>query len=118
MRTPYDLVPRRPEWRPLPKLPIPGRAELILYDLKTDQPVTHRDVGTGLSQVMPILAAAYGLRDYVIAIEQPEIHIHPRMQAALADVFIESALGDRQPASRDVCKRPGAGLSSIKAVQL
>lgn len=28
--------------------------------------------------------------------EQPEIHLHPALQAELGDVFIESALGDRK----------------------
>ena len=28
--------------------------------------------------------------------EQPEIHLHPALQAELGDVFIEAALGERQ----------------------
>jgi predicted ATPase len=28
--------------------------------------------------------------------EEPEIHLHPRLQAELADVFIESALGPQK----------------------
>jgi len=32
----------------------------------------------------------------LVAIEQPEIHLHPKLQAELGDVFITSALGDRR----------------------
>ena len=32
----------------------------------------------------------------MVYVEQPEIHLHPRLQADLGDLFIESALGDRK----------------------
>ena len=36
------------------------------------------------------------MRERLIAIEQPELHLHPAQQAELGDVFIESALGERK----------------------
>jgi hypothetical protein len=66
--------------------------ELILFDTRKATPVTHRDVGIGISQVLPVLVAAYGTEKQTIAIEQPEIHVHPAVQAELGDVFIEAAL--------------------------
>lgn len=70
--------------------------QLTLRDVGKRVDVSHRDVGTGISQVLPVLVAAYGSKEQIIAIEQPEIHLHPALQAELGDVFIESALGDRK----------------------
>ena len=70
--------------------------ELILIDQSTETTVSHRDVGIGISQVLPVLVSCYGLHDQIIAIEQPEIHLHPALQAELGDVFIQSALGKQQ----------------------
>lgn len=70
--------------------------ELVLIDQRTNTVVTHRDVGIGISQVLPVLVMAYGSRGKLIAMEQPEIHLHPALQAELGDVFIEAALGERR----------------------
>jgi len=66
-----------------------------LYDHSKRTIVSHRDVGVGISQALPVLAYAYANKEKLIAIEQPEIHLHPALQAELGDVFIESALGER-----------------------
>lgn len=53
------------------------------------------DMGTGISQLIPCLTAAtisHGCQ--TIAIEQPELHIHPAWQTALADVFIYAIAKD------------------------
>ncbi|MBK8578097.1 MAG: AAA family ATPase, partial [Candidatus Accumulibacter sp.] len=49
------------------------------------------DVGVGISQVLPIVVGAVAPGGSVLAIEQPELHIHPAMQVALGDLFIEGA---------------------------
>ena len=47
------------------------------------------DVGFGVSQVLPALVQAfYCPPDSLVWMEQPEIHLHPQVQAELADVFI------------------------------
>lgn len=68
--------------------------DLVLIDKRTNTPVSHRDVGIGVSQVLPVLVLAYAYTNKLLAIEQPEIHLHPALQAELGDVFLESALGD------------------------
>lgn len=70
----------------------PGRTILRIHDLRTGADVSHRDIGMGISQVLPVLVQAMGAKDEWIAIEQPEIHLHPALQAELGDVFIESAI--------------------------
>lgn len=69
--------------------------DLVLVDRRTDTQVTHRDVGIGISQVLPVLVTAYASRNRIVAMEQPEIHLPPALQAELGDVFIEGALGKR-----------------------
>lgn len=70
--------------------------ELILVDKRTNTNVSHRDVGIGVSQVLPVLVTAFASKKEVLAIEQPEIHLHPALQAELGDVFIASALGEQR----------------------
>jgi predicted ATPase len=48
------------------------------------------DVGFGISQVLPILVEGMmAPSKSTIIMEQPEIHLHPMMQAELADLFID-----------------------------
>ncbi len=49
------------------------------------------DVGFGVSQVLPALVQAfYCPPESIVWMEQPEIHLHPQVQAELADVFISA----------------------------
>jgi predicted ATPase len=48
------------------------------------------DVGFGISQVLPVVIQGFlSSDDSITLIEQPEIHLHPKMQADLADLFID-----------------------------
>ena len=46
------------------------------------------DVGFGISQILPFLVQTLASEEQTITIEQPEVHVHPRLQADLADVLI------------------------------
>ena len=53
--------------------------------------VSLRDVGFGISQVLPVVAQSCLSEKKTLLIEQPEIHLHPAQQAELGDLFIRSA---------------------------
>jgi predicted ATPase len=64
----------------------------MLIDTVTDTPVSFRDVGVGLSQVKPILEVLSNIDDAkqaILLIEQPELHLHPKMQGDMASLFID-----------------------------
>lgn len=63
---------------------------VTLTDVRSRVTVTPADVGFGISQVLPIVVELSARRDSVILVEQPETHLHPRLQARLADLFIDS----------------------------
>jgi len=49
------------------------------------------DVGFGVSQILPALVLCYYVPKHsTIIMEQPEIHLHPSVQAGLADVLIDA----------------------------
>ncbi|HHN8340479.1 TPA: AAA family ATPase [Morganella morganii] len=55
------------------------------------------DVGFGISQVLPILVQAMlSPEESITIIEQPEIHLHPNMQAWLTDALIDIALKSKK----------------------
>jgi predicted ATPase len=48
------------------------------------------DVGFGISQILPVIVQGFlSVPASITLIEQPEIHLHPLMQAELADLFID-----------------------------
>jgi predicted ATPase len=49
------------------------------------------DVGFGVSQVLPVIVESFYVpRRSIVIFEQPEIHLHPKVQAELADLFIDA----------------------------
>ena len=57
----------------------------------TGEDVNLSDVGFGVSQVLPVLVQCfYAPHGSIILMEQPELHLHPSVQASLADLFIEA----------------------------
>ncbi len=58
----------------------------------TNDLVSIADVGFGVSQTLPILVALLAAEPgQMVYIEQPEIHLHPRAQMAMAQILAEAA---------------------------
>lgn len=64
---------------------------LQLKDLRTQVVVGPSDVGFGIGQLLPIIVEGIVRSESTICVEQPEIHLHPRLQAHLANFFIETS---------------------------
>ncbi len=59
-----------------------------LRDTVTQDMVSIADVGFGVSQVLPVVVALLAAKPgQLVYLEQPEIHLHPRAQVALAEVI-------------------------------
>ena len=55
--------------------------------------VSIADVGFGVSQTLPVVVALHVAKPgQLVYIEQPEIHLHPRAQAAMAQVLANAAM--------------------------
>ncbi|WP_223509272.1 AAA family ATPase [Rahnella sp. GSA61A] len=61
-----------------------------LQDLRTNVIVAASDVGFGIGQLLPIIVEGLVGSDKTICVEQPEIHLHPKLQGHLGDYFIKS----------------------------
>lgn len=59
---------------------------IVLEDLKRGVNVTPRDVGAGIGQLLPILVEGL-MSPRTVLLEQPELHLHPRIQANLGSFF-------------------------------
>jgi predicted ATPase len=60
------------------------------------------DVGFGVSQVLPVIVECFYVpRRSIVIFEQPEIHLHPRVQADLADLFIAAIRAREDGTERD-----------------
>lgn len=67
--------------------------EIITIQLSDEAGITvsPADVGFGIGQLLPILVEGVVSSGKTICVEQPEIHLHPKLQAHIADFLIETA---------------------------
>ena len=48
------------------------------------------DVGFGISQLLPFIVQSLVSEEQIISIEQPEVHVHPKLQADLGELLAEA----------------------------
>lgn len=71
----------------------PGRSQEVLLT----------DVGFGVSQLLPVITQCfYAPPRSTLIFEQPEIHLHPAVQAGLGDLFIDAVRARESNRARDV----------------
>ena len=64
--------------------------EFLVRKYKGGPEVRLTDVGFGVSQVLPVLILCYHVPEgSILILEQPEAHLHPKIQSELADLLIE-----------------------------
>ncbi|MGA8508049.1 MAG: AAA family ATPase [Candidatus Sulfotelmatobacter sp.] len=56
------------------------RTEIALREFEKGILVAPSDVGVGISQMVPVVVSALRRQDGLLAIEQPELHVHPAIQ--------------------------------------
>ncbi|CUW92153.1 MULTISPECIES: AAA family ATPase [Rhizobium/Agrobacterium group] len=67
-----------------------SRSEIALRDFEKGIIVAPSDVGVGISQMIPVIVGCLRNQQGILAIEQPELHIHPAIQVGLGDLFIQA----------------------------
>src|SRR5690606_26028698 len=82
------------------EIKIEQKDEFLMPKLKilnSDKWVSLSEGSSGLHQLLPILVKLCGRDDKMVLIEQPELHLHPKLQAELANIFIDRELiGDKR----------------------
>ena len=95
-----DVVHRWLEVMDIHGLAVSSVRDIIQVEMLADQSnrtkVSIADVGFGVSQIFPIIVEGLRIaRGGTLILEQPEIHLHPRLQMCLADYFIALALSGK-----------------------
>ena len=73
-----------------------GVFNVVVRRTNSSPPINLADTGFGLSQVLPLIVqGVYAPPDSLMIAEQPEIHLNPKLQTVLADLFVDVAKHNR-----------------------
>jgi len=68
----------------------PEKRLYLLEEVKNLK-VLPQDIGVGISQVLPVVVGSLLADKSIFVIEQPELHIHPKLQVDLGDLLIQES---------------------------
>ena len=66
------------------------RNQWCLWDEARQCEVAFTEVGVGISQLFPLMVAAVVARQGLVTCEQPELHVHPRIQVGIGDLLTQA----------------------------
>ncbi|MCX6153186.1 MAG: DUF3696 domain-containing protein [Candidatus Kapabacteria bacterium] len=91
LNTNYEIVKRNYTENYEDNNEVIRKSRIVLRDKFSKIELSPNDVGVGFSQILPIIVASiYKDNSSILAIEQPELHIHPKLQTELGDLLIEN----------------------------
>ena len=57
--------------------------------IRNAQATNLMDVGYGVSQILPLLVRVLAMKEHTFLLQQPEVHLHPKAEAALTSLLAE-----------------------------
>lgn len=85
-------IPYEFEEDPLWRLRNPHKRKWTMKDVRSGAPVDLDQVGYGVSQLLPVIDVCVHAERQIICVEEPELHLHPRLQARLGNLFATAAV--------------------------
>ena len=69
---------------------------VTLVDERTQTTLTLSDVGFGISQILPVIVEGLAGTSQIICVDQPEVHLHPKLQAEITELMIATRQHDHK----------------------
>ena len=66
--------------------------EIVFVPKNSKIKISSMHIGLGYPLILPFIVQCIIAKDKIILIEEPEVHLHPKIEADLADLIVESSL--------------------------